>query len=160
MSSPAIADRGRMDTGGYRRYTRMSRKDSVVTHVIHGAGVFGLNTLQTQVPSDGTTADERLLLVRRIVASRLFQKSTRQKSFLLYIAECTVENRLEDTTEQAIGHHVFGRTDDYAPAEDNVVRVTARQLRLKLREYFEGEGQSEPVLVEIPKGGYIPVFIP
>jgi hypothetical protein len=40
--------------------------------------------------------------------------------------------------------------------EDSSVRVHARQLRLKLHEYFDGEGREEPMIVEIPKGAYNP----
>jgi hypothetical protein len=107
-----------------------------------------------------TAADARFALVQRTVASRIFQKSARQREFLVYIAQCAVENRLDDVTEQAIGHHVFGRPAGYEPAEDNIVRVAARQLRLRLREYFETEGRDEAVVIEIPKGGYVPVFRP
>jgi hypothetical protein len=38
------------------------------------------------------------------------------------------------------------------------VRVHVRQLRLKLHEYFNEDGRNEPVVVEIPKGSYAPVF--
>ena len=42
--------------------------------------------------------------------------------------------------------------------EDSSVRVHARQLRLKLHEYFDGVGRDETMIVEIPKGAYAPVF--
>src|SRR5260370_7428079 len=42
--------------------------------------------------------------------------------------------------------------------EDSSVRVPARQLRLKLHEYFNEEGRNEPLILDIPKGSYAPVF--
>jgi hypothetical protein len=61
-------------------------------------------------------------------------------------------------SEQLIGVRVFGRASGYNPAEDNLVRVSARSLRTKLKEYFETEGAAEPVRIEIPKGSYLPEF--
>jgi hypothetical protein len=61
--------------------------------------------------------------------------------------------------EQQIGIRVFGRPETYNRADDNIVRASARQLRVKLKEYFETEGREEPLIVEIPKGTYVPVFV-
>ena len=52
----------------------------------------------------------------------------------------------------------FERRQDYNPGDDSIVRTSARQLRTKVREYFDSEGLNEPLILEIPKGGYVPVF--
>jgi serine/threonine-protein kinase len=39
-----------------------------------------------------------------------------------------------------------------------VVRVQARRLRARLVRYYAEEGQADDVLIELPKGGYSPVF--
>lgn len=88
-----------------------------------------------------------------------FQKTHRLKDFLLYVGTRSLEGRLEEITEQQIGIHVFERGSQFSPAEDNIVRATARTLRVKLKEHFEGEGRGEPWRIEIPKGSYVPVFI-
>jgi hypothetical protein len=49
---------------------------------------------------------------------------------------------------------VFQRPDNYIPTDDSIVRSSARQLRMKLREYFDGEGKHERWMIEIPKGAY------
>jgi hypothetical protein len=41
-----------------------------------------------------------------------------------------------------------------------LVRVQVSQLRKKLQEYFSEEGRDEPLVIEIPKGNYVPVFRP
>jgi tetratricopeptide (TPR) repeat protein len=38
------------------------------------------------------------------------------------------------------------------------VRVQARQLRFKLREYYAGPGSAEQVRFDLPKGSYLPAF--
>jgi hypothetical protein len=102
--------------------------------------------------------DERWRLVQRIVSSTPFQKSTRLRELLQYIAEQTLHGNAHKLTEQHIGNTLFHKPSDYTPLEDSSVRVHVRQLRLKLHEYFNEEGRNEPVILEIPKGTYAPVF--
>jgi hypothetical protein len=61
--------------------------------------------------------------------------------------------------EQPIGRRVCGRAPDYSSGEDNIVPVEVRHLRMRL-EYFAGERKSEPVVIVIRKGGYVPEFEP
>jgi hypothetical protein len=103
-------------------------------------------------------ADARWQLIERIAASSSFQKSARVKDLLRYMAERTLHGQPQDLSEHRIGSAVFGKPEDYSVVEDSSVRVHVRQLRLKLHEYFDGEGRGEPVIVEIPKGAYTTLF--
>jgi len=105
-------------------------------------------------------ADERTALVHRISASPQFRRAAKLREFLTYVVEQTLNGQGDSLNEQQIGQAVFGRGADYSPAEDNVVRAHARQLRVKLAEYFADSGKAEPLLVEIPKGSYVPIFSP
>jgi hypothetical protein len=102
--------------------------------------------------------DERWQLVQRIVSSPHFQKSTRLRELLQYIVEQTLRGNAHELTEQHIGNALFHKPSDYSPLEDSSVRVHVRQLRLKLHEYFNEDGRNEPVILEIPKGSYAPLF--
>src|SRR6267142_4325195 len=102
--------------------------------------------------------DERWQLVQRIVCSAPFQKSTRLRELLQYIAQETLRGSAHELTEQHIGNALFHKPSDYRPLEDSSVRVHVRQLRLKLHEYFNEDGRNEPTILEIPKGAYAPVF--
>jgi len=102
--------------------------------------------------------DERWQLVQRIVSSPHFQKSTRLRELLQYIVEQTLHGNAHDLTEQHIGNALFHKPSDYSPLEDSSVRVHVRQLRLKLHEYFNEDGRNEPIILEIPKGSYAPIF--
>ena len=64
----------------------------------------------------------------------------------------------EPPHERDIGADVYGRSPDYDPGEDNIVRVEARNLRKQLEEFFRVEGVNEPLIILIPKGSYAPVF--
>jgi hypothetical protein len=102
--------------------------------------------------------DPRWQLIERILATGPFQKSGRLRELLPYLAERALHGHSHELTEHNIGIAVFGKAENYSPVDDSSVRVHARQLRLKLHEYFDGEGRSESLIVEIPKGSYTPVF--
>lgn len=106
----------------------------------------------------GASRDSRSLAVERVIGSTSFAKSKRMQAFLIYISRCALENRTDEVTEQQIGIHVFGRDPGYNPAEDNIVRTTARQLRQRLAVYYQEEGAADPIRIRVPRGGYIPSF--
>src|SRR3984893_3806158 len=108
--------------------------------------------------TDDLLNDERWRLVQRIVSSPPFQKSNRLRDLLQFITEQTIHGKAHELTEQHIGNALFHKPSDYSPLEDSSVRVNARQLRLKLHEYFNEEGRNEPLILDIPKGSYAPVF--
>jgi hypothetical protein len=117
---------------------------------------------QTSVSQPPNTADlladERWQLVQRIISSPPFQKGTRLKDLLQYVTEQAIRGHAHELTEQHIGNVLFHKPSDYSPLEDSSVRVHARQLRLKLHEYFNEDGRDEPLILEIPKGAYAPAF--
>jgi hypothetical protein len=116
--------------------------------------------LQEQIPPIQLAEDARWQLVERIVASPPFQKSARLRELLLYVTEQTLLGHANELSEQKIGCAVFRKPPDYSPLEDSSVRVHFRQLRLRLHEYFDSVGTAEPLIVEIPKGAYVPEFRP
>jgi hypothetical protein len=103
---------------------------------------------------------EQQLLVERVAASSLFHKSPRLREFLLYVADCTLENRLAEAREHVIAERVFNRKIEFQGGQDSIVRAEARNLRKRLEAYFATEGKDEPVVVAMPKGGYSLAFQP
>lgn len=104
--------------------------------------------------------DIRWDLVRRIIDSPSLVGSARLRDFLLHVTACAIRQTPEDATEQQIGIKVFQRSPGFNSSEDSIVRSQARLLRLKLSAYFNAEGANEPLIIEIPKGHYLPVFLP
>ena len=96
----------------------------------------------------------------RILSSEGFVRSARMRRFLEFVVAETVAGRSDQLGEYAIGLAVFDRREDYDPALDPIVRNDARRLRLKLLEYYRCLKDPSPnqVVIEIPKGGYVPVF--
>ncbi len=109
---------------------------------------------------ESLAVEEKRELVARVAESPAFQKSPRLRAFFLYVADCTLSNRLEDARELQIAQHVFHRKPGYNPGQDNIVRVEARSLRKRLESYFATEGKDEPTVICMPKGSYTISFEP
>jgi hypothetical protein len=103
--------------------------------------------------------DRKRELVQRVVNSEVFRRSPALCAFLLYITEQVIAGRAEELKEQSIGSEVLGRKSNYNPAEDNIVRVRAHELRGRLDRYFTLEGAAEPVVIRVPRGKYAPEFV-
>jgi hypothetical protein len=116
--------------------------------------------LPETIQIDDLVSDERWQLVQRIVSSHAFQKSARLRDLLQHITERSIHGHAHELTEQHIGEALFHKPSGYSPLEDSSVRVHVRQLRLKLHEFFNEDGRSEPIVLDIPKGSYVPIFRP
>src|SRR5262249_6204936 len=66
----------------------------------------------------------------------------------------------EELKESVIGVEVFERSPDYNPKKDAIVRIEAGRLRARLGEYYAEAGKLDELVIELPKGGYVPVIRP
>ena len=92
----------------------------------------------------------------RILNSAPFQQSRRRQRFLEYIVNETLAGRGERLKGYNVALAVFDRPNTFDAALDPVVRIEAARLREKLREYYEADGQADPVRIDLPKGRYTP----
>jgi serine/threonine-protein kinase len=94
-----------------------------------------------------------------ILASESFVRARRMQRFLKFIVEEALAGRANQLGEYGIGVGVFDRGPDFEPALDPIVRNDARRLRVKLAEFYvQPEGRGASVIIEMPKGGYVPHF--
>lgn len=98
--------------------------------------------------------------LRRILGSEPFLRARRMQRFLEFVVEETLAGRADQLGEYGIGTAVFDRGPDFDPAVEPIVRNDARRLRAKLLEYYSQPQAwaADAVRIEIPKGGYVPVF--
>src|SRR5580765_2616250 len=94
----------------------------------------------------------------RILNSPTFQQGDKLKRFLKFIVLEAVAGRRHELKEYVIGVQVFGKEEAFDPRTDPIVRVQARRLRAKLVRYYREEGRADETVIELPKGGYAPVF--
>ena len=71
----------------------------------------------------------------KILASDTFSRSERLSNFLRYVVEETLRGTGVGLKEAVISRELYRRGDDFETATDPIVRVDARRLRDKLREY-------------------------
>ena len=103
------------------------------------------------------SAEEVRGQLQRILTSSPFLNARRASQFLRFVVEGTLAGE-DGFKEYLIGIEVFERPQDYDPKDDPVVRIEAGRLRKKLAEFYAGPGVNDPILIELPKGGYAPVF--
>jgi TolB-like protein len=77
---------------------------------------------------------------------------------LRFVVERHLEGREGDLKEAILGIEVFGRQPGFDPKQDSTVRTEAARLRARLAEYYAQEGSGDPILINLPKGGYSPAF--
>lgn len=94
----------------------------------------------------------------KLLNSQALAGSDQLKRLLRVSVERTLDGQGDSTKEYTLGVEAFGRPDSYDPKIDPIVRVQARRLRTKLQEYYNHEGANDPIVIDIPKGGYIPAF--
>jgi adenylate cyclase len=107
---------------------------------------------------DPVTATAVCEQLARIVDSPPFISSARLCRFLKHIVNRTIRGDRDSLKEFSIAVDVFDRTSEYDPNIDAIVRVEARRLRAKLKEYYEGPGRSDRVLIALRPGSYVPIF--
>jgi len=92
-----------------------------------------------------------LLAIRR---STVFASAPRLQKLLGYLVEESLAGR--PLKESIVGVAVFGRDPGYDPKQDSVVRSEVRRLRAKLTEYYAAEGAADAIVIDLPKGSYVP----
>ena len=93
-----------------------------------------------------------------MLGSAGFARNERLSRFLRFVVEQSLAGRDSEIKESVIAVEVFGRNTDYDPKLDSIVRTEAGRLRARLTEYYSREGRSDPIVLELPKGGYVPLF--
>ena len=96
--------------------------------------------------------------LERILSSRLFVASVQLCRFLRFVVDQEIKGQGDQMKEYLLGVEVFGRDQSFDPRIDTVVRTEARRLRHKLAAYYQGEGLTDRIEIDLPKGSYRPVF--
>ncbi|HJT89517.1 MAG TPA: hypothetical protein VJ732_16725 [Bryobacteraceae bacterium] len=98
--------------------------------------------------------------VDRILQNKNLRLSEVQRRLLLYLVDKSLAGEADELKEYTVGVDAFGKPASYDPRQESVVRMHVARLRQKLAEYYRTEGLEDPVLVDLPKGGFKVVFEP
>ncbi len=96
--------------------------------------------------------------INRLVGSHALHGSESLCKLLRYLAKHAIDHPGTPIKEFQIATEVFGRSADFDPQLDSMVRVQAGRLRSKLTEYYSSDGLEDPIVVELPKGTYVLSF--
>ncbi len=96
--------------------------------------------------------------LNRILASRHFARAKKKSRFLEFLCEQALSGVSSAANEYAIGVDIFERGHDFDPQRDSIVRVQAHETRKSLLAYYEDDGKSDRLRIDLPAGGYVPVF--
>jgi hypothetical protein len=94
-------------------------------------------------------------LLARILKSEFFRTSDRCSRLLEYSVQKAIDGcPREEIKERIIGAEVFHRMPGYDTAQDNVVRVTATDVRKRLAQYYSTAPATENPVIDLHPGSY------
>jgi len=106
------------------------------------------------LPSEQQVTDQ----LERILGSSAFLGSSRLSEFLRFVTEQTITGNSRLLKQYTIGVEVYLRETSFDPKSDPIVRIEAGRLRRTLKKYYANGGESDSILIQIPRGTYVPQF--
>ena len=103
--------------------------------------------------------DAVLRHLERVLASTAFRQAERSAGLLRYLVERSLDGSGDRLKEYTVGVEALSRGKEFDPRTDPIVRAEASRLRGRLERYYAGDGQSDVVVIELPKGAYAPRFV-
>jgi len=96
--------------------------------------------------------------VSRILSSPGFKRAEGLSRMLRFIVDRSIEGDRAQLKEYCVAIGVFGREVDFDPKDFALVRVQATRLRRKLEQFYRTTGGFAPIVISVPKGGYVAHF--
>jgi len=107
---------------------------------------------------DAVTPDEIRAALQRMTGSDVFSRSPQLGAFLRFVVEAVLHGKADRIKAYTIGIEVLRRDPKFDPQLDPIVRVEATRLRRAIERYYAGPGATDPVIVDLPRGSYVPTF--
>ena len=108
--------------------------------------------------SDGLPAEDIHNQLDRILGETHFRSSLRLTSFLKFVVETVLAGKPEHIKAYTIAVEALSRDQNFDPQHDPIVRVEAGRLRIALARYYAEPGRDDPLVIELPRGTYVPTF--
>ena len=109
--------------------------------------------MEATIPLDLQRAE-----LEQVLAIGSVCQSATAREVLRYVCERHFGDESDQVKEYSIALEALGRSADFDPKKDSIVRVEAHRLRKRLAEYYVGPGAGHLVHIEIPNGQYRPQF--
>ena len=102
--------------------------------------------------------EEVRLELQKMLASKDFDSSSRNRRFLTFVVEETLASRDDRIKAYNVALAVFDRSSDFDPLTDPIVRIEASRLRRSIEHYYLTGGRADRVRIAMPKGSYVATF--
>ncbi len=110
-------------------------------------------------PGDVFPSSQRVRdALARLVTSEEFRASPQLVAFLTFVIEAALGGNSDRIKAYTIGVEALGRGANFDPQIDPIVRVEATRLRRTMERYYAGSGATDPVIIDLPRGSYVPNF--
>lgn len=96
--------------------------------------------------------------LKRLLDSDELRSSARSRAFLAYVVTETLGGRGDRLKERTVARYALGRSGSFDATTNATARVQATRLRAAMQSYYAGPGADEPLVIEVPKGSYVPIF--
>jgi serine/threonine-protein kinase len=103
---------------------------------------------------NGVDRDAVQRQLERVLASTPFRQAERSAGLLRYLVDRSLSGAGDRVKEYTVGVEALGRGTDFDPRTDPIVRAEASRVRGRLERYYAGEGQADPIVIDLPKGAY------
>ena len=107
---------------------------------------------------DNPAPDEIRAASERMIASDVFSRSPQLGAFLRFVVEAVLHGKADRIKAYTIGVEVLRRDTRFDPQLDPIVRVEATRLRRAIERYYAGPGATDPLVIDLPRGSYVPTF--
>jgi TolB-like protein len=107
-----------------------------------------------------TTIQEELIRKQLdlILSCEEIRNSPVLAKFLEFVVQEKLKGHEDEIKEYTIGVKALGRPFDFNPQLDAIVRIHAGRLRRIIFQYYQSQGKEDPIIINMPKGTYIPHF--
>lgn len=115
------------------------------------------SAMDSSIKDDAADLDPLLAMqaLANILGSQVLKQPSRQADILRYLVIETLEGRERNLKAYTIGVDVLGRSADFDPSTDSIVRVEMNRLR-KTLELYSAAAKPGDIVIDIPKGQYRP----
>jgi len=96
--------------------------------------------------------------LEKVLQSNAFSNAGSLRELLRFAVRETLAGRGTELKEYVLGTVVLKKPASFDPKTDPIVRVQMRRVRDRLQRYYTAEGRFDSLLIDIPRGTYVPVF--
>lgn len=118
----------------------------------HSPGVEAVDTTASKFEAERAELDS-------LLRSEAFGRVHNLAKVLSFVCEKYFQGGTDDVKEYEIAVNALGRSKDFDPQIDTIVRVIAHTLRKRLEQYYRTEGREHAVHIYLPAGRYVPKFV-